>query len=110
MSGFNRVGWEYTDQQGQAQTAEVRRESERWVLEAAGGRLELPAGEIGTLQAALAQLATPSTPTPAQASKPVAARRSIDPDFPKKVRNSLLAMVGLVILILAYDIVANQRL
>ena len=132
MSGFSRLGWEYTNAEGQSVTVDLEKREGQIHCSVQGQSIELPIEQVPQLQQALAQIvgtatgvvtgvatgvAAPIAPQPAspslalQAVQPKrASEREIDPNFPAKIRNGLLAMVGLVVVILAWDILANNRL
>ena len=128
MSGFSRLGWEYTNPEGQSVTIDLEKREGQIHCSVQGQSIELPIEQVPQLQQALAQMAgaarevatgvvTPivsqpvgsASALPAVQSKP-APDREIDPNFPAKIRNGLLIMVGLVVVILAWDILANNRL
>ena len=50
---------------------------------------------------------TEQAPSPPPTAKTKAASREIDPNFPKKVRNAILIMVGVGIVVLAYDVISR---
>ncbi len=124
MSGFSRLGWEYSNAEGQSVTVDLEKREGQIHCSVQGQSIELPIEQVPQLQQALAQMtgsvtgvAMPSAPqtmgsAPAlPAIQPKAApEREIDPNFPAKIRNGLLIMVGLVVVILAWDILANNRL
>ena len=128
MSGFSRLGWEYSNAEGQSVTVDLEKREGQIHCSVQGQSIELPIEQVPQLQQALAQMtgsvtgvatgvAVPSAPqtkgfAPAlPAIQPKAApEREIDPNFPAKIRNGLLVMVGLVVVILAWDILANNRL
>ena len=128
MSGFSRLGWEYTNPEGQSVTIDLEKREGQIHCSVQGQSIELPIEQVPQLQQALAQMTgaatgvatgvvTPIAPQtvgsasalPAVQPKP-APEREIDPNFPAKIRNGLLIMVGLVVVILAWDILANNRL
>ena len=128
MSGFSRLGWEYTNAEGQSVTVDLEKREGHIHCSVQGQSIELPIEQVPQLQQALAQMtgsvtgvatgvAMSSAPqtkgfAPAlPAIQPKAApEREIDPNCPAKIRNGLLVMVGLVVVILAWDILANNRL
>ena len=124
MSGFSRLGWEYSNAEGQSVTVDLEKREGHIHCSVQGQSIELPIEQVPQLQQALAQMTgsvtgvtMPSAPqtkgfAPAlPAIQPKAApEREIDPNFPAKIRNGLLVMVGLVVVILAWDILANNRL
>ena len=128
MSGFSRLGWEYTNAEGQSVTVDLEKREGQIHCSVQGQSIELPIEQVHQLQQALAQMvgtstgvatgvAAPIAPQPASPSLALpavqperASEREIDPNFPAKIRNGLLAMVGLVVVILAWDILANNRL
>ena len=128
MSGFSRLGWEYTNAEGQSVTVDLEKRDGKIHCSVQGQSIELPIEQVHQLQQALAQMvgtstgvatgvAAPIAPQPASPSLALpavqperASEREIDPNFPAKIRNGLLAMVGLVVVILAWDILANNRL
>ena len=128
MSGFSRLGWEYSNAEGQSVTVDLEKREGHIHCSVQGQSIELPIEQVPQFQQALAQMTgsvtgvatgvgMPSAPqtkgfAPAlPAIQPKAApEREIDPDFPAKIRNGLLVMVGLVVVILAWDILANNRL
>ena len=124
MSGFSRLGWEYTNAEGQSVTVDLEKREGQIHCSVQGQSIELPIEQVHQLQQALAQMvgtstgvAAPIAPQPASPSLALPAvqperpsEREIDPNFPAKIRNGLLAMVGLVVVILAWDILANNRL
>ena len=124
MNEFSRLGWEYTDSEGQPVTVDLAKREGRIRCSVQGQSIELPVEQVPQLQQALAQMtgaatgvaapiapqpASPALALPAVQPKP-APEREIDPNFPAKIRNGLLVMVGLVVVILAWDILANNRL
>lgn len=124
MSGFSRLGWEYTNAEGQSFNVDLVKREGQIHCSVQGQSIELPIEQVPQLQKALAQMtgvatgvAAPIAPQransasalPAVQPKP-APEREIDPNFPAKIRNGLLLMVGLVVVILAWDILANNRL
>ena len=124
MSGFSRLGWEYTNAEGQSVTVDLEKREGQIHCSVQGQSIELPIEQVHQLQQALAQMvgtstgvaasietqpASPSLALPAVQPER-ASEREIDPNFPAKIRNGLLAMVGLVVVILAWDILANNRL
>lgn len=128
MSGFSRLGWEYTTAEGQSVNVDLVKREGKIHCSVQGQSIELPIEQVPQLQQALAQMtgaatgvatgvATPIAPQPASPAsallavqpKPVP-EREIDPNFPAKIRNGLLVMVGLVVVILAWDILVNNRL
>ena len=132
MSGFSRLGWEYTNAEGQSVNVDLVKREDQIHCSVQGQSIELPIEQVPQLQQALAQmtgaatgvatgLATgvtaPIAPQPASSASALPAvqpkpapEREIDPNFPAKIRNGLLVMVGLVVVILAWDILANNRL
>ena len=124
MSGFSRLGWEYTNAEGQSVTVDLEKRDGKIHCSVQGQSIELPIEQVHQLQQALAQMVgtatgvalpiDPQTATSAAALPAVqpksAPKREIDPNFPAKIRNGLLAMVGLVVVILVWDILANNRL
>ena len=124
MSGFSRLGWEYTNAEGQSVTVDLEKREGQIHCSVQGQSIELPIEQVHQLQQALAQMVGTSTgvaaPIASQPASPSlalpavqperASEREIDPNFPAKIRNGLLAMVGLVVVILAWDILANNRL
>ena len=124
MSGFSRLGWEYTNAEGQSVNVDLVKREDQIHCSVQGQSIELPIEQVPQLQQALAQMtgvatgiaapiapqtASPASALPAIQPKP-APERDIDPNFPAKIRNGLLVMVGLVVVILAWDILANNRL
>ena len=124
MSGFSRLGWEYTNAEGQSVNVDLVKREDQIHCSVQGQSIELPIEQVPQLQQALAQMtgaatgvvlpsapqpASPASALPAVQPKP-APEREIDPNFPAKIRNGLLVMVGLVVVILAWDILANNRL
>lgn len=124
MSGFSRLGWEYTNAEGQSVTVDLEKREGHIHCSVQGQSIELPIEQVPQLQQALAQMtgaatgvavpiapqpASPASALPAVQPKPTP-EREIDPNFPAKIRNGLLVMVGLVVVILAWDILANNRL
>ena len=124
MSGFSRLGWEYTNAEGQSVNVDLVKREDQIHCSVQGQSIELPIEQVPQLQQALAQMtgvatgvAAPIAPQtmasapalPAVQPKP-APEREIDPNFPAKIRNGLLVMVGLVVVILAWDILVNNRL
>ena len=128
MSGFSRLGWEYTNAEGQSVNVDLVKREDQIHCSVQGQSIELPIEQVPQLQQALAQMtgaatgvvtgvATPIAPQPASPASALPAvqpkpapEREIDPNFPAKIRNGLLVMVGLVVVILAWDILANNRL
>ena len=120
MSGFSRLGWEYTNAEGQSVNVDLVKREGQIHCSVQGQSIELPIEQVPQLQQALAQMtgvATPIAPQPASPASALPAvqpkpapEREIDPNFPAKIRNGLLVMVGLVVVILAWDILANNRL
>ena len=128
MSGFSRLGWEYSNAEGQSVTVDLEKREGHIHCSVQGQSIELPIEQVPQLQQALAQMtgsvtgvatgvAMPSAPQPASPASALPAvqpkptpEREIDPNFPAKIRNGLLVMVGLVVVILAWDILANNRL
>lgn len=124
MSGFSRLGWEYTNPEGQSVTIDLEKREGQIHCSVQGQSIELPIEQVPQLQQALAQMtgaatgvATPLAPQPVGSASALPAvqpkptpEREIDPNFPAKIRNGLLIMVGLVVVILAWDILANNRL
>ena len=128
MSGFSRLGWEYSNAEGQSVTVDLEKREGHIHCSVQGQSIELPIEQVPQLQQALAQMtgaatgvatgvavpiapqpASPASALPAVQPKPTP-EREIDPNFPAKIRNGLLVMVGLVVVILAWDILANNRL
>ena len=128
MSGFSRLGWEYSNAEGQSVTVDLEKREGQIHCSVQGQSIELPIEQVPQLQQALAQMtgsvtgvatgvavpiapqpASPASALPAVQPKPTP-EREIDPNFPAKIRNGLLVMVGLVVVILAWDILANNRL
>ena len=128
MSGFSRLGWEYTNAEGQSVTVDLEKREGHIHCSVQGQSIELPIEQVPQLQQALAQMTgsvtgvatgvtMPSAPQPVSPASALPAvqpkptpEREIDPNFPAKIRNGLLVMVGLVVVILAWDILANNRL
>ena len=128
MSGFSRLGWEYSNAEGQSVTVDLEKREGHIHCSVQGQSIELPIEQVPQFQQALAQMtgaatgvatgvavpiapqpASPASALPAVQPKPTP-EREIDPNFPAKIRNGLLVMVGLVVVILAWDILANNRL
>ena len=128
MSGFSRLGWEYTNAEGQSVTVDLEKREGQIHCSVQGQSIELPIEQVPQFQQALAQMtgaatgvatgvavpiapqpASPASALPAVQPKPTP-EREIDPNFPAKIRNGLWVMVGLVVVILAWDILANNRL
>ena len=128
MSGFSRLGWEYTNAEGQSVTVDLEKREGQIHCSVQGQSIELPIEQVHQLQQALAQMVGTATGVAAGVALPIdpqtatsaaalpavqpksAPKREIDPNFPAKIRNGLLAMVGLVVVILVWDILANNRL
>lgn len=117
MSGFSRLGWEYTNAEDQSVSVNLEKRDGQIHCSVNAQSIELPVEQVPQFQQALAQMtgtALPMSGGAASLLKPVQPKsvpeREIDPSFPAKIRNGLLAMVGLVVVILAWDILANNRL
>ena len=128
MSGFSRLGLEYSNAEGQSVTVDLEKREGHIHCSVQGQSIELPIEQVPQFQQALAQMtgsvtgvatgvAVPIAPQPAGPASALPAvqpkptpEREIDPNFPAKIRNGLLVMVGLVVVILAWDILANNRL
>ena len=128
MSGFSRLGWEYTNAEGQSVTVDLEKREGQIHCFVQGQSIELPIEQVHQLQQALAQMVGTATGVATGVALPIdpqiatsaaalpavqpksAPKREIDPNFPAKIRNGLLAMVGLVVVILVWDILANNRL
>ena len=78
---------------------------------------QMTGAATGVATGVVTGVATPLAPQPVGSASALPAvepkpapDREIDPNFPAKIRNGLLIMVGLVVVILAWDILANNRL